>query len=67
MEHIPDKEFKKKVKCALIDRDKTQTWLAEEVTRRTGQFCDTNLIGKIYRGVLKVPTIRAAINEILEL
>lgn len=59
--------FKKTVKKKLIDIDKTQEWLQEEVTRRTGLYFDSSYFSKIMRGENKAPKIVAAIKEILEL
>lgn len=58
-------EFFKKVKCRLIELEKTQKWLEEEITKKTGLFVDSGYLSKIYNGDRNAPKIRAAICEIL--
>lgn len=53
------------VKTALLRKGKTQTWLEEEITHRTGLYMDAGYIYKILTGRRKAPKIVAAINEIL--
>lgn len=60
-------EFFKKVKHRLIDLDKSQKWLEEEITKKTGLFVDSSYLNKIYNGDRNAPKIRAAICEILEI
>lgn len=60
-------EYGKTVKKKLIDMDKSQEWLMEQITKRTGLFMDRSYMSKIYRGKNNPPKIIAAINEILEL
>ena len=55
------------VKTALLKKGKTQTWLEEEVTKRTGLFVDSSYIYKILSGQRNAPKIVTAINEILEI
>lgn len=59
--------YGKAIKKRLIDLDKPQTWLIEQVKERTGQYCDSSLLYKLSTGLLNVPKIRAAVNEILGL
>ena len=54
-------------KKRLIDLDRPQTWLVEQVKERTGQYCDSSLLYKLSTGQLNVPKIRAAVNQILDL
>ena len=53
------------VKTELLCRGKTQIWLEEEVTKRTGLFIDNGYIYKILTGQRNAPKIVKAINEIL--
>ncbi len=59
--------YGKAIKKRLIDLDKPQTWLIEQVKERTGQYCDSSLLYKLSTGQLNVPKIRAAVNQILGL
>lgn len=60
-------DFCKKVKYRLIDLGKTQKWLEQEITKKTGLFVDSSYLNKIYNGDRNAPKIRAAICEILEI
>ena len=60
-------EFGKKVKCALIDEEKTLTWLSEEVTKRTGLYLDSSYMNKILTGQRNPEKIITAISEILNI
>lgn len=53
------------VKTELLHRGKTQTWLEEEITNRTGLYMDAGYIYKILTGRRKAPKVISAINEIL--
>lgn len=53
------------VKTKLLHNNKTQKWLEEEVTKRTGLYLDDGYIYKILTGQRNAPKIVAAINEIL--
>lgn len=55
------------VKTALLRKGKTQAWLEEEITRRTGLYMDAGYIYKILTGRRNAPKIVTAINEILEI
>lgn len=59
--------FRKAVKHKLIDLDKTQTWLCQEVSRRSGRYCDSNTLKKIYDGKLPGSAVIPVIREILDL
>ena len=67
MAKINSSEFGKAVKMRLVEMDKTQNWLAEEVSKRTGMYFDTSYLWKVMNGVLKPPKIVDAICEILDL
>ena len=60
-------EFMKKVKYRLIDLGKSQKWLENEITEKTGLFVDSSYLNKIYRGERQAPKIVKAIQEILDI
>lgn len=60
-------DFRKKVKYRLIDLNKSQKWLEEQVREKTGLFVDSSYLNKIYSGERTAPKIRAAICEILDI
>ena len=60
-------EFMKEVKKRLIDLDKSQKWLEEQVTEKTGLFVDSSYLGKIYKGERNAPKVVKAIREILDI
>lgn len=60
-------DFGKEVKKRLIDMDKKQTWLIEEVRARTGLYFDDSYLSKILTGKLSTPGIIHAIREIVGL
>lgn len=62
-----DRTFEKDVKKRLIDLDWTIERLADEVSKKTGMFCDTSYIFKIWRGERNAPKIVSAVKEILGL
>lgn len=55
------------VKTELLRRGKTQTWLQNEVTTRTGLFLDDGYIYKILTGQRNAKKIVQAIREILDI
>lgn len=55
------------VRTELLRRGKTQTWLQNEVTSRTGLFLDDSYIRKILTGQRNAPKIVKAISEILDI
>ena len=59
--------FSKQVKKRLIDMDKPQTWLINEVRAATGLYFDSSYFSKIMRGEIKAEKFVAAIRHILEL
>lgn len=67
MAKINASEFGKAVKIRLIEMDKTQDWLIEQVRNRTGLFFDSSYLWKILNGVVATPGMIAAIREILDL
>ena len=60
-------EFGKAVKHRLIDVNKSQVWLAKEVSKRTGLFVDSRYLSKIFEGKRNPPTIMAAIADVLSM
>ena len=60
-------DYGKSIKHRLIDMDKTQKWLQDAVTEKTGLYMDRSYMTKILTGQLETPKIVAAINEILGL
>ena len=55
------------VKMELLKRGKTQKWLEEEITSRTGLFADSGYMDKILKGKRNAPKVVQAICEILDL
>ena len=55
------------VKMELLKRGKTQKWLEEEITSRTGLFADSGYMDKILKGKRNAPKIVKAISEILDI
>lgn len=60
-------DFGKEVKKRLVDLEKTQAWLINEVRAKTGLFFDSSYMHKIITGKNATPKIVQAIREILEL
>ena len=58
-------EFSKQVKHALIDQNKTLSWLTQEVKKKTGLSSDISYISKIVSGNKESQTVTKAIKEIL--
>lgn len=59
--------FGKDIGKRLIDLDKPQTWLIEEVRNKTGLYFDDSYMYKIKTGQLSTPKIVHAIRDILEI
>lgn len=60
-------DFGLKVKIELLRIGKTQHWLQEEVTKRTGLFLDSGYIYKILTGERNAPKVVQAIRNILDI
>lgn len=58
--------FGKEVKHRLIELDRNQAWLIEEIRTRTGKYCDSSLLNRIFRGEV-AGSVKEAICEILEI
>lgn len=59
--------FGKQVKYRLIDLGKTQTWLHEQITKKTGLYMDSSYMYKILTGQCNTPKVVQAIREILDI
>lgn len=55
------------VKTELLKSRRTQKWLEEEITKKTGLFVDSGYMHKIMTGQRNAPKIVDAIREILKL
>lgn len=60
-------EFGKEIKKRLIDMEKTQAWLIEQVREKTGLYMDSSYMHKILTGQLATPKVVAAVREALGL
>ena len=58
-------DFGKEVKIRLVEMDKNQAWLIEQVKEKTGLYFDDSYLWKINSCILATPSIVAAIREIL--
>lgn len=63
---MPFSDFGKAIKKKLVDIDKNQTWLIEQVRSR-GYFCDSSYLYKIMSGEHEKTQAANAIREILDL
>lgn len=59
--------FGKTIKKTLIDLDKNEVWLIEQVKSRTGLYFDNSYLYKIKTGQHSTPSIVGAICEILQI
>ncbi len=59
--------FGKHIKRRLLDIDRDQNWLIEQVAQRTNLYFDRSYLHKIMTGKLGTPGIKQAICEILEI
>ena len=55
------------VKTELLKQSRTQKWLEEEITKRTGLYVDSGYMHKILTGQRTAPKIVDAICEILKI
>ena len=60
-------DFGLAVKVKLLEQGKTQKWLEEEVTKRTGLYVDSGYMYKILTAQRETPKIVTAICEILKI
>lgn len=59
--------FGKAIKKRLVDMERTQAWLIEQVRGLTGLYFDRSYMYKVQTGQLSTPKIVQAIREILDL
>ena len=59
--------FGKCIKRRLLDIDKDQNWLIEQVSQKTNLYFDRSYLYKIMTGRLSTPGIKQAICEILDI
>lgn len=60
-------EFGKSIRKRLVDLDRPQNWLIQQVREKTGLYFDSSYMYKIQTGQLSTPKIITAICELLEL
>ena len=60
-------EFGLLVKTELLKKRRSQKWLEEEVSKRTGLYVDSSYMYKILTGQRNAPKIVEAICEILNI
>ena len=60
-------DFGKSIKKRLVDNDRNQMWLIEQVKQDTGLYFDDSYLYKILTGQSENPTIVASIRKILQL
>lgn len=60
-------DFGKSIKIRLIEMNKTQRWLVNEVKKTTGLYFDDGYLYKLLVGLNNNPTMVKAIKEILEI
>jgi hypothetical protein len=59
--------FGKDIGKRLIDLDRPQVWLIDQVRQRTGLYFDDSYLYKIKTGQLATPKIVQAIRDILDI
>lgn len=67
MEVIKTTLFGKKIKKRLVDLDKKQSWLIDQVVSKTGLYFDDSYLYKVMTGQRNAPKIVQAICEILDI
>lgn len=60
-------DFGKAVKKRLVDLDRTQTWLIEQVRSDTGLYFDGGYLYRILSGERRTPAVMESICKILEI
>ena len=58
-------EFRLAVKHRLIDLGKTQQWLCREYRARTGKWCDSSYLKRLYDGTIHPAEPIRVIKDIL--
>ena len=59
--------FGKEIKKRLVDLERSQAWLIDSVSEKTGLYFDRSYMNKIMKGQLYTPKIVQAICEILSI
>lgn len=60
-------DFGLSVKTKLVQKGKTQKWLTEEITRKTGLYVDSGYMYKILTSQRAAPKVVDAICNILDI
>ena len=60
-------EYGKTIKKRLLDIDKPQKWLIDEINKETGLYFDRSYLTKIANGSKTAPRIVQAINRLLKI
>jgi hypothetical protein len=60
-------DFGLRVKMQLLQIGKTQKWLEEAISEKTGLFVDSGYLYKVFTGQRNAPKIVEAIREILSI
>lgn len=63
----PQSQFGINVKIALMQNQKTQKWLIDELKKETGLFVDGSLLYKVLTGKNNNPKLIIAIEKILHI
>lgn len=59
--------IEKKVRKKLIDMEKPQKWLIDQIKEETGMFCDNSILCKVMRGKVDSARMLSAIRKILNI
>lgn len=60
-------EYGKTIKKRLLDMDRPQKWLIDEVNKETGLYFDRSYLTKIANGEKTSPKLVKTINRLLEI
>ena len=60
-------DFGLNVKIELLKKGRTQKWLEEEITKRTGLYVDSGYMHKILTGQRNAPKVVESIRDILNI
>ena len=60
-------EFGKQIEIALIQMDKRNDWLIDQVKEDTGRYFDRSYLHKVKTGKIKTPGILQSISKILNI
>ena len=67
IEKKPLCEFGKQIEIALIQMDKRNDWLIEQVKEDTGRYFDRSYLHKVKTGEIETPGILKSISKILNI